>query len=324
MELRKVQETADGTYFVTLPKHWAKRFNIHRGSLVYIHERENGAVMVTPYSVPEREVKAVVLEPSPIIERLIGENYLLGADVIEVRSPKVISSEIRDRVKRILKRFVGLEIVEEDSKKIVIQCLLEPSMLMPEKVLRRIHLISLEMEKDAVESLLSSDVELAETVVERDEEVDRLYFLIVRLVRAALSQPSLGEKLSITPIECLDYRLLASLLEHFADHAASIGAIAASNLRHGLHGEPRETLKRIGESIYSFYNEAFAAFLRRDLPLAESTAKECKGIKEDLARFEEHLLQLDKEAREKLTSAVIALNSMCGICVDIADLTRAR
>ncbi|MEM2122478.1 MAG: hypothetical protein QXE79_02465, partial [Candidatus Bathyarchaeia archaeon] len=163
MELRKVQETADGTYFITLPKRWAKRFKIYKGSLVYIHERENGAVMVTPYSIPEREVQAVVLEPSPIIERLIGGNYLLGADIIEVRSPKVISSEMRDRVKHILKRFVGLEIVEEDSKKIVIQCLLEPSMLMPEKVLRRIHLISLEMEKDAVESLLSSDVELAET-----------------------------------------------------------------------------------------------------------------------------------------------------------------
>ncbi|MGC8848901.1 MAG: PhoU domain-containing protein [Candidatus Bathyarchaeia archaeon] len=324
MELRKVQETADGTYFITLPKRWAKRFNIYKGSLVYIHERENGAVMVTPHSVPEREVKAVVLEPSPIIERLIGENYLLGADVIEVRSPKVISSEMRDRVKRILKRFVGLEIVEEDSKKIVIQCLLEPGMLMPEKVLRRIHLISLEMEKDAVESLLSSDAELAKTVVERDEEVDRLYFLMVRLVRAALSQPSLGEKLSITPIECLDYRLLASLLEHFADHAASIGAIAASNLRHDLHGEPGEALRKIGESIYSFYSEAFAAFLKRDLSQAESTARKCRNLKEELARFEEHLLQMDREAREKLTSAVIALTAMCEICVDIADLTRAR
>jgi phosphate uptake regulator len=324
LELRKVQETSDGTYFITLPKRWAKRFNVYKGSLVYVHERENGAIMVTPYSVPEREVKAVVLEPSPIIERLIGGNYLLGADVIEVRSDKVISSEMRDRVKRILKRFVGLEIVEEDSRKIVIQCLLEPSMLMPEKVLRRIHLISSEMEKDAVESLLSRDAELAETVVERDEEVDRLYFLMVRLVRAAISQPSLGERLSLTPIECLDYRLLAGLLEHFADHAASIGAIAASSLQHGLQGEPEETLRRIGESIYSSYNEAFAAFLKRDLPLAESTAKKCRGLKEELARFEEHLLQLGREAREKLTSAVIALNSMCEICVDIADLTRAR
>lgn len=324
MELRKVQETADGTYFVTLPKRWVKRLKIHKGSLVYVQERENGALMVTPYGMPEREIEAIVLEPSPMIERLIGENYLLGADVIEVKSPKVISSEVRDRVKHILKRFVGLEIVEEDSKKIVIQCLLEPSMLMPEKVLRRVHLISLEMEKDAVESLLSCDRELAETVVERDEEVDRLYFLIVRLVRAALSQPSLGEKLSVTPIECLDYRLLASLLEHFADHAASIGAITASNLQHGLHEEPREILRKIGESIYNFYKGAFTAFLKKDLSLAESTARECRNVKGELAKFEEYLLELEREAREKLTSAVIALNSMCEVCVDIADLARAR
>lgn len=297
-----------------------QRVRLDKGSLVQVNEHENSMLTINPYSESEREVEAIVLEPSPMIDRLIGENYLLGADVIEVRSSKVISTELRNKVKASIKKFVGLEIVEEDSKKIVIQCLLEPSTVIPEKILRRIHLISLEMEKDALDSLITSNIELAKTVIERDEEVDRLYFLIVRLVRAALTYPSLGEKLSITPIECLDNRLLASLIEHFADYATSIGTVAASPMEQALQNDIQTIFSQVNESVYIIYTDAFTAYIKRDLSQAERVTECCHVIKTDIAKIEEQLLFLEKETRERLTSVMIALNSMCEVCIDIADL----
>ena len=320
MELRRVQRTTDGTFFITLPKRWMQKVRLDKGSLVRVNEHENSMLTINPYSESEREVEAIVLEPSPMIDRLIGENYLLGADVIEVRSSKVISTELRNKVKAIIKKFVGLEIVEEDSKKIVIQCLLEPSTVIPEKILRRIHLISLEMEKDALDSLITLNIELAKNVIERDEEVDRLYFLIVRLVRAALTYPSLGEKLSITPIECLDNRLLASLIEHFADYATSIGTVATSPMDKALQKDIQIIFSKVSESVYTTYKDAFTAYIKRDLSLAEHVTECCHVIKVDIAKIEEQLLFLEKEARERLTSVMIALNSMCEVCIDIADL----
>jgi phosphate uptake regulator len=194
---------------------------------------------------------------------------------------------------------------------------------MPEKVLRRIQLISLEMEKDAVQSLVTGNKELAKTMIERDEEVDRLYFLIVRLVRAALTQPNLGEKYSITPIECLDYRLLASLIEHFADYAASIGNVTISTTINE-YDDLKEKIKVIGDLIYQLYQDSFTAFIKKDIMLAESLLGKFQKVKEQLANIDEFILKLGKKERERLTLVVIALTSMCEVCIDVSDLARAR
>jgi phosphate uptake regulator len=66
-----------------------------------------------------------------------------------------INSEVRETVRRVVRSLVGLEIVEEDAKKLVIQCLIEPSLLFPDRILRRLHMISLTMQKDAVAALCS-------------------------------------------------------------------------------------------------------------------------------------------------------------------------
>src|SRR5207245_9944474 len=80
--------------------------------------------------------------------------------------------ETRDEVRKTTKRLVGLEVLEEDAKKIVLQCLMEPSLLNPERILRRLEMLSMPMQIDAVQAFVQSNTELANGVVERDEEVE--------------------------------------------------------------------------------------------------------------------------------------------------------
>ena len=63
------------------------------------------------------------------------------------------------------------------------------------------------MHRDAVTDLIEGDVHLAKNVVARDDEVNRLYFLLVRILRTFIQNPGLSEKLEILPIDCLDYCL---------------------------------------------------------------------------------------------------------------------
>jgi phosphate uptake regulator len=69
--------------------------------------------------------------------QIIGQ-YLLGYDIIRIETKDKIDADIRNTVKTTVSSLIGLEIVEETYSQIVLQCLLEPSGFMPEKILRRI------------------------------------------------------------------------------------------------------------------------------------------------------------------------------------------
>ncbi|OLB68051.1 hypothetical protein AUI06_12045 [archaeon 13_2_20CM_2_52_21] len=322
MELRKLQRTPDGTYLVTIPKAWAKRVGLDVGSVVSYEERQDGRLLLSPKIDEERAPLEVVLEASPFVRREIIERYLLGYDIIRVQSKDSFPPEIREEVRRTTKRLVGLEVLEEDSKKIVLQCLVEPSLLNPERILRRLEMLSMPMQLDSVQAFVSSNREVAKGVVERDEEVDRWYFLLVRLVRAAISDTYLLEKIKVSSVDCLDFRLLASYIENFADYAVTI----AENTQNGvtIPKEEQALLEKIGTSVNAMYRDAVGSVLSRDLKLASSVGPRFKDTKNQLSEAEARVAGSARPLVNHLVAVTIALNRMCEISVDISDLTITR
>jgi len=321
LELRKLQRTPDGTYLVTIPKAWAKRVGLDVGSVVSYEERQDGRLLLSPKIDEERAPLEVVLEASPFVRREIIERYLLGYDIIRVQSKDSFSPEIREEVRRTTKRLVGLEVLEEDSKRIVLQCLVEPSLLNPERILRRLEMLSMPMQLDSVQAFVSSNGQLAKGVVERDEEVDRWYFLLVRLVRAAISDTYLLEKIKVSSVDCLDFRLLASYIENFADYAVTI----AENTQDGaIPKEEQVLLEKIGASVNAMYRDAVGSVLSRDLKLASSVGPRFKDTKKQLSEAEARVAGSARPLVNHLVAVTIALNRMCEISVDISDLTITR
>ena len=137
MDLRKIQRTSGGTFFVCLPKEWADRNGLDRGSVVSVTETADGQLAVNPRQRIERAPHVAVITPTPLLDREIIEKYLLGYDSVRIEGKGRISPVVRERLKQAASRLVGLEIVEEDHSTIVMQCLLEPSTFPPQKILRR-------------------------------------------------------------------------------------------------------------------------------------------------------------------------------------------
>ena len=322
MELRKLQQTPDGTYLVTIPKAWAKRVGLGAGSVVSYEERQDGRLLLSPKIDEERAPLEVVLEASPFVRREIIERYLLGYDIIRVQSKDNLSPAVREEVRRTTKRLVGLEVVEEDSRRVVLQCLVEPSLLNPERILRRLEMLSMPMQLDAVQSFLSSNGELSKGVVERDEEVDRWYFLLVRLVRAAIADTYLLEKIKVSSVDCLDFRLLASYIENFADYAVTIAENTQSDVQ--VPKEAQTLLEKIGQAVNSMYKDAVGSVLSRDLKLAASIAPRLKETKSQLSEAEARVAGSSRSLVNHLVAVIIALNRMVEISVDISDLTITR
>jgi phosphate uptake regulator len=226
MNARKVLEMGGGTLLVSLPKSWARNNGIKKGSTVAVDELSGRKLMVRPIEDAAEKPKEVEVEyPKEDLTLVVNDitgAYLLGYDVIRISGKRVISREDRSMLKSTISRLIGLEIMGEDAKQITIQFLLEPSMIDPEKIVRRMASILEGMIRDTAEGVLSGDRKLLTLVAERDDEVDRLYFLLVRTVRTAIIHPDVAERYGLAPVDVLDFRVLASFLESVGDAMAEL------------------------------------------------------------------------------------------------------
>jgi len=322
--IRKIQQTPSGTFFVCIPKDWAERYGLKRGSVVAVNETSDGKLLIDPEYGAVPSPRTIVLKPGPYLSREIIGKYLLGFDIIRVEGKEPISFEVRESVKKTASRLVGLEIVEEDYSKIVLQCLLEPSGFPPEKILRRGYSIVAGMHRDVVNALVDGDLSMAKSVIARDEEVNRLYFLLVRILRTIIQNPSLSEKLGVQPIECLDYRLVASLVETIGDECVRT-AYKVSELK---GAKLDEALKRLIVEFHALcfeaHENALKAFLAGDAGLAEDVRNMREKIEKALATIEKSTKAQSLEVMPHLLAAVSTLHQIYEHSVDIADLAMPK
>ena len=319
-DLRKIQSTQTGTLFVSLPKIWSEQHGFKKGTLVALGETSDGKIFIDPKYNDEPTPKSVTLAVGPYLGREIIGQYLLGFDIIRIEAKERIDLETRSVVKNTVSSLIGLEIVEENYSQIILQCLLEPSGFTPEKILRRNYSIVAAMHRDAINSFIDFDTQLAKSVIARDDENNRLYFLLVRILRTIIQNPSLGEKICLTTIECLDYRLAASIVETMGD-----ACVQAASKTFELKGaKPTENLKRLLSEMqticYEAHEQAMKAFINKDIPCAENV----RLMRDKVQVFS---MDIEKDSKEQpfdvlpqALSIAAFLKQIYEHSVDLADL----
>lgn len=306
--------------FVCLPKSWAMKNGVSRGSLLAISETEDGKILIDPRYDVEPSLRTAAVIPGPYLSREIIAKYLLGVDVIRVESKGIITNETREIVKNAVGRLIGLEIVEEDRSSIVLQCLLELSALPPEKILRRAYSITAGMHRDVINALVDGDIETAKSVMARDDESNRQYFLIVRILRTIVQTPALHGKLGVTPIECLDYRLVGSLVESIGDECVRMASKTMELKGKKLTEDLRRLFIDLHASCFEAHENAVSAFFSGDMALAEKV----RTIHEKTEKAYSHLEKLARAQSFEIIPQILAVASFMRQIyehsVDIADL----
>lgn len=287
-------------------------------------ETSDGKLLIDSEHGAAPSPRTITLKPTPYLNREIVGKYLLGFDIINVEAKERISFEVRETVKKAASRLVGLEIVEEDYSRISMQCLLEPSGFPPEKILRRGYAIAAGMHRDAIKALIDGDAHLAKSVIARDDEVNRLYFLLVRILRTIIQNPSLSEKLGVRPIECLDYRLAASLVEAIGDECVRI-AMKASELKGAkLSDDLKRSLTEFHMICFEAHESAVKAFFTGDVGLAESVRGMQEKITEMFAGIEKIAKGQALDIVPHSLAAASLLRQIYEHSVDIADLAMPK
>jgi len=319
-DLRKIQQTPTGTFFVCVPKSWAQKNGLKKGAMVNLEVASDGKLFVDAKYNSEPQQKTTTLTVGPFLRREIIGRYLLGFDIIRIEAKDRIDLEVRDLVKSTVSSLVGLEIVEETYFQVVLQCLLDPSGSQPAKILHRNYAIVSGMIRDVTNSFFNGDLQLAKTVVARDVESNRLYFLIVRILRTIIQNPCLSKKLGITSIDCLDYRLAASLIESMGDACVQIATKTLD-----LHGfKPSGELPKLLIALQSVCLEAneqaLTSFINKDMSLAEN-------VRNAKTRINDIYMDIEKVAKNQpvdviptLLAAVSFMRQIYEHSLDMADL----
>jgi phosphate uptake regulator len=260
METRKVQVTGGSTFTVSIPKDWARANEVSAGDRVDFHP-DDGALLLTPRGDegPTRGTLDVSRFEGDDLTRAVMAMYVSGFDVLELHADRITSDQ-RRAIRAATQSLVGLEVLEETGGEVVIRDLLDSSELSIHNAVTRMRLIALSMLEDAVEALETGDSDVARDVIERDDDVDRLWFVVARIFRSTLRSPTAAQDVGVSREACFDYHSTARQLERVADHATKIAHNvrsietvpdeAAAALR-DLHDEAAEVLETALEALFA-------------------------------------------------------------------------
>src|SRR5262245_38815426 len=194
---RRLQKVGS-SILISLPSQWIKSNKLKKGSIVPVDINRDNSISIFPSEDATDEAKEVTIPYSSesmdtLVNQVYGA-YLLGYDMIRIRANSQISFEDADRIKRAMRKLVGLEIVDEDVVHISAQFLLDANSLDAEKIFRRMSAIVAGMYRDFLEAMKSRENSIRRVLSGRDDEVDRQYFLLVRLIRSAMMDQKLAGK----------------------------------------------------------------------------------------------------------------------------------
>ncbi len=318
-QYRKIQLSSSKTRLVSLPRDWAERYSIERDSVVIIRELPDGALLLLPTKKTDEEKKIELID-SKRIRRDLLRAYLDGYDIIEICGSQGPLKR-RDLILESSRRLIGLEILEEKSDRIELHFLIEPSpTLDPLLLIRRCFSIAVGMERDTIQAVLTGDTNLAQSVIKRDDEVDRLYFLIVRILRTTTHL--ISETASFQLVDALNLRILASYAESMADQVVDIAKYRVSrNLLPELGEGPAQEILDIKEQIITRLDEAIQIYVDRDVEAASELVERRKDLESGLEHIDEYLGKHSAPETYRILSLVIGLlRRNIELVVDVADL----
>ena len=273
METRKVQQTGGSSFIVSLPKEWIEKHEIKPKDSLGIITQPDGNLLITPQISSEKFIKIKKIDVDEIKDynflfRLLIGAYIIGYSIIELESSKKFEPFIRDCVNKFREIAIGPEIVEESNNYILIKDLLNPKEMPFDKTIRRMYILVESMHEDAIEALKIGDKDLAEKVIERDNDIDRLYWLIGRQSHIILRDILLCQKMGITLEMANHFQFFSKALERIGDHAVKIAKNVILIIDKNLNESLKREISNASAIALNLLSNSLDAWLQRNIILA--------------------------------------------------------
>lgn len=314
MEIRRIQITGGSSYMITLPKTWAESKGLKKNDPVTIIPQSDGSLLLTTNgdSVEKESVKNLDVDsfdsPEALYRCLIGA-YIAGHDQIVLKSDGPIKGAFLEAASEFTQTSMGMEIVEEEEDKIVIKDLIDHSVIVPQKNVRREYLLVKRMIADAFSENRPTVFEISS----RDTEVDRIHWLVMRQASIHMKDVYLSSKMGLELGGILTCTGVSKILERMGDHAVLI----VRNLQEcNLLEEPKFTdcFSKLGGLLVKYVEDSVKAWMDADCGLAEVIIRHKHILLENVESCFKELS--DKNAGSLIHGSVVRI---ADYCTDIAE-----
>lgn len=289
MDFRKLIGFGNGSYVVTMPKSWVQKHNLKKGDIISIEEGQDQLVLRAGEKEIKRKEKSISIDTEDkklsMIKAEIVSAYLNNYNTIEIFSKKLYDDA--PVIKGILRNLSGMEIIEQTGKRIVAKDLIDVSSITIQNIVRRMDVITRSMIDDTI--LCIHGKCNPKSILHRDVDVNRLYYLGFRVIKNAMQDSMLMKKLQTNSWKLLSDKMIILRIEEIADRQKRISRLLAEA---EFKDNIKEEFKKLKEEIRDRYIDVMKAYYHNDKKLAfeiEVTNKNyierCDEFLEDINRM---------------------------------------
>ncbi len=283
MEIRRVQKTGGASYVITLPKEWINSHQIKKNDPIGMISQTDGTLIVTSQmnTVQKNREKILQLtdetDTTHLFRSLIA-SYISGYDSTKIVSNQRIKPQIRTTVRNFTQTTIGQEVVEETDMSITIKDLLSPTEMPFDRTIKRMHIIIKNMHEDVMRAIERNDKKLAQEIIDRDNDIDRLHWLIARQTNIISRNVSLAEKMNVTIESITIFHLISKIIERIGDHVSKIADNALTIDNEHLTENLIENIHTTSDYAMQLFTRSITALIRRDIERANKTIDDSKTL----------------------------------------------
>ena len=292
MQIRRLVKSGLSSFTVALPKDWVEKNKLKKGDFLYIDESDNTLRISAQEKKEKPERKEIVIQTDgksdKRIRREIRSAYLDDYYRIFIKGSNIRSMVAG--IKKDVHDLVSLEAIEESQDKIIARSFLDFSDISIRDLIRRIDNITRSMLTDIIESIpaYSKDYDTAQILTERDADVNRLTFLIFKVLKSCVKDVNVFKKIGLTYLQVLKYWHLAFIIEKIADEAKRISRLVKSMHLNKVKTNKKELVK-LAKEVKENYETVMKGFYKRDLTISDSVyANKSNLLKKCDAYFEKN------------------------------------
>ncbi len=327
VETRRVQKVGYNSLSVSIPKEYAEEMNLKKGDTILFQEDSDGTLRLIPATKAREGARATLrADQAGSVEMLTGlvvGAYALGYDTIEVAGKEPLDQATVDGVLGTVRRLRGMEVVESDENRIVAKSFLDPTKFPVDSLVKRLQILVSRSLEYVTESLDLKQTAGLNRVARVKEEVDELYWLILRQLLVALNRRELASQIGIeSPLHASGNRVSAKTLEEISGIIQDIAEELVRLRGLGTRMDPKvaASMKKLAAKAGEAFNTTVESLLTPDVKLigrSLALVEETMGLEKEVT--DELLASGEFGNARVLVSYFGQLARYCNIIIEIAS-----
>jgi phosphate uptake regulator len=326
-ESRKLQSVGYSTLAVSLPRRYVREMKLEKGDSMVIRTEADGTLRLIPATRAKKASKATIrieqVESGEMLVELIVGAYALGYDTVEVIAKSRLDKRMQEVAVGTIRRLMGMEVVDSDDRRIVGQSFMDPTRFPVDSLIKRLQiLVSQSLEKVAT-ALDLEHVDDLSSVTRTQQEIDELYWLIVRQLLVALNRRELASEIGIeSPLHASGDRVSAKTLDEIGKMVNEMAEELVKMQEKGTKMDPEvaRSVRKLAAKATETFSTTMESLLTPDIRLVSAST----SLADETLRLEKSIVDELLEKGEYgyarvLVSHLGQLARYCKIIIEIAS-----